>query len=167
MRIIIFLTWTCLGLAALILIAVNLLIGYWQLALTTLVLLILWGWGVHWKRRWAATASLVGLSLELASGVLLDLGIGWLVVSMVSLLVAWDLQWFDWRIGAAEQIIGEKELVLSHLSRIAVVASIGILLAMVTLFIHIKFSFGIAILLGLLVILGLRQWILIAKRSVV
>ena len=167
MKLVYLLTWTCLGLAALILIEVTLSFGYWQLALTTLALLILWVWGVRWKRRWAVTASLIGLSLELVLGELLGLGIGWFVISMVLLLVAWDLQWFAWRIGAAEQIRGEKELVLSHLSRIAVVASIGILLAMVTLFIHIKFSFGIAILLGLLVILGLRQWILIAKRSVV
>jgi len=158
-------TWTCLGSAVLILVVGNLWIGYWQLALTNLVMLILWGCGVHWNRGWAVTASLVGFSLALASGEWMGLGIGWSVVSLVLLLAAWDLQWFAWRIGAAERIEGERELVRSHILRLTIIGGAGLLLAGIALFIHLRFSFGIALLLGFSVILGLRQWILIARKA--
>ena len=166
MRLVKLLTWVSLGLAAVILIVGCLLIGYWHLALLTVAWLMLWGWGVHRKRQWLVTASLTGFCLELAAGEWLGLRMGWSVIGIVLVLVAWDLQWFAWRIMKAEQIIGEKEMVQSHLIRIVVLVSAGMILAGTAMSIHIEFSIGVAILLGLLVVLGLRQWLLIAKRSI-
>jgi hypothetical protein len=159
------LSWTCLGLATLVLAALNLWTGYWQLAFVALAMLFLWVWGIQWKRRWVVTASLVGYSLVLVAGEWVGLWIGWSVVGLVLLLVAWDLQWFAWRIAAAGKIGSEIEFFRSHLLRLAAVAIFGLFLAGITLFIHLSFNFWIMVLLGFFVILGFQQWIVIARRT--
>jgi len=138
---------------------------YWQLSLMCLVLLILWGLGVRLNRRWTITASVVGISLLAAAGSWVGMWYGWLVFCMIFLLASWDLQWFSWRLIDAKKIRGEKQLVQLHLQRLLIILGIGLLLAMIALFVQVKFSFGIALLLGLSVVLGLSQWISIARRS--
>ncbi len=159
------LSWICLGFAVLILAASSLWIGYWQLAFFALVMLFIWVWGIHWKRHWAVASSLIGFGLVLAAGEWVGLWIGWSVVSLVLLLAAWDLQWFAWRIAAAESIGREKNFVRFHKIRLAMVVVSGLFLAGITLFIHLKFNFWIVVFLGLFVILSFQRWIVISRRS--
>jgi hypothetical protein len=165
MRQLVLSTWICLGLAASFPIAGSLMILNWLLALFIFILIMIWILGVKWRRRWAVTFSLVGFSMALAYGEWIGLKIGWSVVSIVFLLIAWDLQWFIWRIDLADRVEDEKELLRSHVLRLVIISIAGLLLAGVTQLIRVRFSFGIALLLGFLVILGLQRWILIANRA--
>ncbi len=157
--------WICLSLSILLLVSGFTGIGYWQFLWIGLVMLSLWIFGVRWNKLWAINTSMVGFSLATAAGAWLGMGEIWSILSVVFLLSAWDLQWFAWRLDAAEQIEGEKQIVWSHMFRLMAIAGVGLLLSGIALSVHLRLGFGITLLLGLSVILGLKQWLSIARRS--
>jgi len=159
------LSWIFLGSSILVLLLGFIRVGYWQLSLAVLALSIPWFLGVFLNLPQGLAISMVGLTLAAAVGFWLRMWVGWPVLGCSFLLAAWDLQHFRLRLAAAEQILGEQALLRFHLWRLTCVLGIGLLLAGIALLMEVRFSFGIAILLGLLVVLGLRQGIMVARRS--
>ena len=165
MRQVVVLSYSCLGLAVLMLVLGFFGRGYWPLSLVILALLTFWVLGFRWSWGWAITSCMVGFNLTVAVGFWMDIEYVWLVFSMILLLAAWDLQCFAWRLGAAERIKGEKELINSHIKRLLIIMGVGLLLVGTALWMQVRISFGIAVFLGLLVILAMRQLISIAMQS--
>ena len=146
-----------IGVATIVLALSYALGGLW--AWVSLIILVggLWQYGLrrHWS--WVASLALVCFVGLAAGGRLQDLAPGWIVLGVVTSLSAWDLHHFAQRLRAAESIQNERETRRRHLQRLALVNGLGLLLATAALEIRIKFSLGIAFLLGLLAILGLSR----------
>lgn len=127
----------------------------WALAITALGLFWLMG---QWRSRaWVGSVGLSAFVGATAFGIWLGLPAGWMLVSIVATLVAWDLDDFSLRLGSVEHIGGEVHLKRSHLQRLLVTASFGLLLGVVALSIQLDLAFGWALLLGLLAIFCLGQ----------
>lgn len=129
--------------------------GLWAWVLLIFLVGGLWQYGLwrHWG--WVASLALICFVSLAAGGLLQDLAPGWIVLGVVTSLSAWDLHHFAERLRAVECVQNERETKQRHLRRLALVSGLGLLLATAALEIRIRFSLGIAFLLGLLAIWGL------------
>jgi hypothetical protein len=119
-----------------------------------------------WRR--VAFASSVGLVLSAgvaAAGLLLEVGAGWMLGGLVAALSAWDLDAFLTRVEGIAWVEGQRDLERRHLVRLLIVDVLGLMLAVVALQIEIRFTFGVAVLLGLLAIVGLSRAIGFVNRE--
>ena len=131
--------------------------GLWSGMLLILALGLLWliGQGRGWGGVASATfvvfvgAAVIGLWLGLAAI--------WMLLGVVAVLTAWDLDRFAGRLRDVGQVEGVQALERHHLQRLVVVDGLGLLLAAVALRIEINLSFGVTFLLGLLAVLGLSR----------
>lgn len=119
------------------------------------------GWGWYWPAPVGFTL-LIGLA---AWGVWQGLSPGWFLFSTVAALVAWDLANFAQRQQQAAPEARAAGLAGLHLRRLLPVAGLGWLLGYLALNLHFNLSFGWALLLGLLVILGLSRAIGFLKQG--
>jgi len=103
------------------------------------------------------SVGLISLTSAAAFGLWLGLPAGWMLLSTVAALVAWDLDDFSYRLRKAEQVSGELELKQFHLQRLLVVAGLGLLLGGIALSVRVDLGFWWALFLGLLAILCLSQ----------
>jgi hypothetical protein len=118
-------------------------------------------WLVGQWRDWDGWAS-VGLIFSVvvaAGGVWHSAAAGWLLGGTVAALIAWDLDHFSQHLKHAGHVENAAELKRTHLRRLLVVGSLGLLLAGVALSIQLELNFGWALLLGLLAILSL-SWLI-------
>ena len=90
-----------------------------------------------------------------AVAVLLAVGGGWPVLGLVAALVAWDLDQFAQRMRAAGRVDDAPGLERRHIRRLLVVAAIGSVLGAIGLGLRVRLSFGLALLLAALAMLGL------------
>jgi hypothetical protein len=116
-----------------------------------------WPWLTSWGFAAFAGAAAFGVWQGGAAG--------WLLVSLVAALAAWDLAFFTRRLRQAGQTAPEPALSQAHLGRLAVVAASGLLLGGLALGLRFQLSFGWAIFLGLLAVIGLSRVIRSARRS--
>jgi len=123
------------------------LFGYWR------------GWG------WMASVGLIGFVGFSAIGLRLGLDAAWLVAGLVAALCAWDLHRFVLLLQEVGQVEDERALEKRHLSRLLVVAGLGLVLAVVALRIEIRLTFFQTLLLGLLVVWGLSRGISFLRRE--
>ncbi len=151
------LTTVAIGLAT-----VTLILGYafgdaplfsWLWALLGLCWLIgqwrNWDWVISW-----GLVLFVGAA---AFGVWLNAPGGWMLLSVLATLAAWDLAHFTARMRRAE--LGDEAAMLTttHLRRLAMVIGLGLLLGGVALGVSVTLHLGWAIFLGLLAVIGLSQ----------
>ncbi len=135
-------------------------------AWTPLMVIIGLLWLVGQWYDWEGWAS-VGLILFIgaaAGGVWHDVAAGWLLGSVVAALIAWDLAHFSQHLNHAGHGENAAELKRTHLRRLLIVASLGLLLGGVALSLQLEFNFGWALLLGLLAILSLG-WLISLTRG--
>jgi hypothetical protein len=137
----------------------------------------LWSWAVLWialgsaawfgRRRWARVGSVVflGWTGAAVAGFLVGLGQGWMLLGGVAALVVWDLDHFARRLHTASRVEQEALLVRAHLQRIALVAGAGLLLGGLALLVQVQLSLGWAVLLGLLVMVGVQQFLVLLRRE--
>jgi hypothetical protein len=146
-----------IGLAALLPASGYMLNGSWAGASASLALGAFWLAGL-W-RGWQGTDALglLGLVAIAGAGVWLGLAPALMLAGVVAALAGWDLDRFAQRLRRAEHVVGEIELARAHLRRLLVVAGIGLGLGGVTLVLQMALSFGWALLLGMLAILGLSR----------
>jgi hypothetical protein len=141
------------------------LAGLWMWALPVVGLGVLWLLGL-WRRL--VLASSIGLVLFAGlavAGLLLEVAAGWMLAGLVAALGAWDLDGFFARVERVAWVEGRRDLERRHLWRLLVVDVLGLLLAAVALGLKLEFGFGVAVLLGLLVILGLSRAIGFVNRE--
>ncbi len=90
---------------------------------------------------------------------------GMMLVTLVAALSAWDLVSMSARFRTVKKEAVEQGIERRHLTRLAAVDGIGLLLGSAGLLLKINLSFGVEILLGLVVAIGLSQLILHLRRS--
>ena len=92
-----------------------------------------------------------------AIGVWLALALPVLLASQVAALAAWDLDRFAQRLRGAWRVEAEALLMRAHLQRLLAVTGLRLVLSAVALGVQVPLSFGWALLLGAVAILGLSQ----------
>jgi len=149
---------------------VSLAIGYsqvalWQAFFLPVLLLLLWGFNLRSGSE--RIASIIFLFYILGSGVGIWLGsqVVCLIIGILSMITTWDLQLFIWRMESANLVVNQNIILRKHLFRLLVFAVISVSLIWITQNIHIRFSFGVAVLLSMLVILGLSIGVNLVRRS--
>jgi hypothetical protein len=159
-----------IGSICVVLAAGALAIGYglhgWWLWTTGIGLLgVLWVLG-YWRGwGWMASVGLVGFVAAAAVGLLLDLGIGWMVFGLVAALCAWDLHRFVLCLERVDRVVDERTMTQRHLSRLLAVAGLGLVLAFVAMRIQVRLTFLMALLLGLLAVWGLSRAVGFMRRE--
>jgi hypothetical protein len=155
MKNIVFLSIT-IGLTTLGLATAYALNGLWGWVSAVIALGLLW-LGGQW-RGWHQVTALAPLFFIglIALGMLQDLAVGWLLFSIVAVLVAWDLRYF---VGRLQQTRLEDAARLQriHLQRLLIVAGLGLFLASIALNLQFELNLGWGIFLGAVVIVGLSQ----------
>jgi hypothetical protein len=118
---------------------------------------LLWLVGHERGWSWAGAMGLYSFLGATALGVWLGLPAGWMLLSAVVTLLAWDLDATALRLRGVANVQGEAQLVRSHLVRVLVVAGLGLLLGGLALSIRVDLSFWWALLLGMFVMLSLHH----------
>lgn len=123
-------------------------------------------WAVMvWKGRKTLSFSFLGLLALLVYGAALYLPPGWLLGSLVMLLVAWDLSEFSEHLVRFDPKRVSSKLVHNHILRLFYVAGLGLGIGSLALVIKVRLGFGIVVLLGLLVFVGLAEAVRFLRRS--
>jgi hypothetical protein len=118
-----------------------------------------------WRGRRAYAFGFLGLLAFLIYGAAIYLAAGWLLGSLVMLLVAWDLSEFSEHLARFDASRVSPKLVQNHIIRLFYVAGMGLGLGGLALVIKVRLGFDIAVLLGLLVFVGLAGAVRFLRRS--
>ncbi len=139
--------------------------GVWKVSPILLAMGALWWIGQ--KRRWnlVAPVALVGFVVAAAVGLWMGLPAGWMLVGVVAALSAWDLDHFAQRLRGVERVEMQPALEQLHLRRLVSANGLGLLLAGMALVVQYKFSFDVALVLGLVAVLGLSQMVSYLRRE--
>jgi hypothetical protein len=131
--------------------------GLWPWGLALLALGALWrfdqvrGWG-----RLAAPGLMIFV-MAAAVGLLYEVPSGLMLLATVASLAAWDLDRFSQRLKSKPVDAGTAHLERLHLKRLLIVCLLGLLLAGSALLIRFRLSFGLAVLIALLVVISLTR----------
>jgi hypothetical protein len=156
---------TSIGLATFGLVIGYALNAFWIGAAIIVALGLFWLVG-QW-RGWRPVSVLVAISFIFATALGIWQGVpaAWMLFSIVTTLVAWDLDQFTHRLEQAGQIVGETELKRIHLQRLLVIAGLGFLFGGIALRLQVELNLGWGIFLGLLAIAGLSRIIGFLRRE--
>jgi hypothetical protein len=137
-------------------------LGYWIAGLRLAAVLVVavgaaWILGLWLGHTWVSSAGLLLFSGASAAGVLFDAGIGWMLAGLALALAAWDLGSFVHRVRSADRSTGTADLERKHLTQLSVVILLGIALAILALAARVRMGFALALLLGLLAVIGLSR----------
>jgi amino acid transporter len=151
--------WILVG--AIVLASAILSLGYaWGGWLIGMVPLAAWGvcWLVGLWRGWdwVGSAGLVLFVLSAAVGFVLHFEFDWMLVGLVAALVCWDLDHFGRRLRDVDEA-QRPGLERAHLLRLAPPVLAGLVLGEAALLVRTRLGFGLALLLGLLLVVGLSQ----------
>jgi hypothetical protein len=146
-----------IGIATLLLALAYAMGGRWIGTATSVALGCLWLVGL-W-RGWTGMEALglIGAVGIAALGVWFALSTPVLLAGVVAALVAWDLDRFVRRTRNAGHVAEAAALTRAHLQWLLVVAGLGLALGAVAAGIQVPLSFGWALLLGMVVILGMSR----------
>jgi len=140
--------------------------GIWQMSSMMLVLGLLGLVGGWYRWRWWPSFYLALYCGSATTAFWLDVWPGWPLLGLLGAIAASDLFHFSWRLESAMVITGDPQnLEKRHLRRLAVVLGIGALLYLVAWLSQIQLSFGLALLLGLISVLGISLGLDIRRRS--
>ena len=114
---------------------------------------------------WASPAGLVAQGIAAAVAMLLGVGGVWPVLALVAALVAWDLDQFSQRMRAAGRVDDALGQERRHIRRILIVAGLGGLLGLAALSLQVRLSFGLALLLAVVMMLCLSLVIGYVRRA--
>jgi hypothetical protein len=131
-------------------------LGVWQLSMAVWALLVL-GIIAMWKHwSWAPSLLLIFYCVAAVIGVWREMWPGWALLGLLGGLAAADLMHFTWRLQAAMGIGGNlKQLNDRHYRRLGVVFGLGTTLYLVALLAQVRLNFSLALLLGLIAVLGI------------
>ena len=136
----------------------------WVPTLLGLLIGILWTYMV-WNGQRTLAFNFLGLWALFIYGAAAYLPLGWLLVGVVMLLVAWDLSEFSERLSRLAPERVSPKLVRSHIMRLCYVSGVGLGLGGLGMVIKVRLGFGITIILGLLVFVGLSGAVRFLRRS--
>jgi len=144
----------------------SLAMGYGQAGATVfsrwfLLLAALWIFMHYRKWYWFSSLALILVVVAAAYGVWREFPTVWMLLGAVGGLLGWDLSDFARRLSYAAPMDDIRGLERRHLERVAIVAVLGVGLALVSLYVHIqRLAFEIAVALLLLAALGLTRLVI-------
>jgi len=148
----------------------SLSVGYYQAgfrnpALWCVLLGIVWILA-HWRKYyWASSLAFLLLLIGAGYGVWHEFTTIWMLLGALGGLLGWDLSDFAMRLSYAAPTDDIQGMERRHLERVGVVAALGIGLAVLSLFIHIKrLAFEVAVGLVLLAALGLTRLVVMLRK---
>ncbi len=141
------------------------LAGPWIGALGSGLLGLLWLAldGQRWK--WLASAGLILCTGLAAFGITQSLPAAAMLLCLLAALTAWDLDDFRSDIELKGEVQRATVLQRQHLQRLLVTDLLGLALGLVALQVRTRLTFGVALLLGLLAVLGLGWAIRFLRRE--
>jgi len=130
-----------------------------------LLLSVFWLLAHFRKYYWFSSIALLAIVVGAAYGVWREYATVWMVLGAVGGLLGWDLSDFARRLSYASPMDDTRTMERRHLERVGIVASLGIGLAILSLYIHInRLAFEVAVGLLLLVALGLTRLVIGLRR---
>lgn len=124
--------------------------GIWQMVLLFPVLLILWLLTYKQSIFLSASIFLIGFVTLAALGILLDFPVGLMTIACVTALVSWELLLFDQNnLGNSldnSNFLREKY----HLKSLALTASVGLILALISANVRLRIPFIVVVFLVLI-----------------
>ena len=135
--------------------------GFRDPALWSVLLGIVWILA-HWRRYyWVSSLAFFITLIAAAYGVWNQFTIVWMLIGALGGLLGWDLSDFARRLSYAAQTDDIQGLERRHLERVGIVAVLGFVVAMLSVYIHIKrLAFEVAVGLVLLAALGLTRLVI-------
>jgi hypothetical protein len=124
--------------------------GFWQILLTLLIILLFGMLSKKWYRS-ASGFLLVFMTLTVI-GVLVDLSTGLMIIACTFALASWDLIQFEQSLDGNSLLEASTPLETHHMRSLALAGSAGLLLAFLSLNIHLQLSFSMIIFLVLVAI---------------
>ena len=88
-----------------------------------------------------------------------------MLLGIIAALAAWDMEDFHQRMECVERVNHKEGLERKYLQRLLIVEGSGALLAVAAVSFPVTFSFGSALLLGLLAVVGLSRAIGFLQRE--
>jgi hypothetical protein len=124
-------------------------------------------WLIAFHRQWAGINTLAFVIMMIAAGygVLLSCPAGLMLIALVSAISAWDLDAMIDRFHQVKPEALEAGIERKHLSRLAIVDTISLVLGGAALVIRIHFSLAIGLILGLVLFAGASQIVIYLRRS--
>jgi hypothetical protein len=124
---------------------------------------LLWAAGIWFGG--GQTTGFVTFVAVAAYGLHLQVAVVWMLVGLVAALIGWDLARFQRRLDSqVDSPVETSQLKTIHLSRLATVSGLGLLLGAASLALQIDLTLGWAVLLGLLMAVSL-SWVVRRIRS--
>ncbi len=120
----------------------------------------------HWRKYyWFSSVALVLSLFAAAYGVWYEFPTIWMLLGALGGLLGWDLSDFARRLSYAAPTDDVRGMERSHLARVGVVAVLGLGLALLSLFIHVRrLAFEVAVGLVLLAVLGLTRLVMRLRK---
>ena len=110
--------------------------------------------GIFWA---FAHLSFLLFCITIVMGTFFDVAIIWLIMGVVSALVAWDISYWTTRKNRVGRIDREDIMVKQHLRRLGGVLVIGLGFSLLALNLHLTLTFGWILILGFVMILALSR----------
>jgi hypothetical protein len=139
--------------------------GLWIWTLPILCAAILWLLGERRGLKWVASVEFplfVGFTVV---GIWQELPFGLMLLGMIAALAAWDMDNFQQRMQDVKRVDQREDLERKYLQRFLVIEASGAILAFTAVSLTVTFSFGSALLLGLLAVVGLSRTIRFLRRE--
>jgi hypothetical protein len=141
--------------------------GHWPLATLIVAIGLLWSLGVWRRWIWTNPTGFIGLIFGAALGIGFEASTGWLLVGTVAALIAWDLDNFLSRLAQTDISAGGSDSPhQDHWRRLAIVSGLGLLLGWIATGFEISLTFGLAVLVGLLLAISLSWTFGLVRRNV-
>ena len=155
----------CIGLSTFLIVLSYATNQFWIASLLIATLGIFWM--VGYLKDWKCQASVMFTLFIGASAIGLWLNLPqWLILlSMVGVISAWDLDHFTQRLRYAGLVEERFNLEKYHIKRLFIVNLLSLLLSVIAFNVEVKLGFGAILLLGMIAVLGLNQVIFFFKRE--
>ena len=124
--------------------------GYWQILPVLLVILLFWMMAKKQLGFWPTSGFLLVYLALAAIGVVADLPVGLMVVACTLALASWDLIQFERNLNENLLLETSTPFEKHHLRSLVLAVSAGLLLAFMSLYIHLQLPFGVIVSLVLI-----------------
>ena len=126
-----------------------------------LLLAVIWLFMHFRKRYWFSSIALIITVIAAAYGVWREFPTVWMLLGAVGGLIGWDLSDFSQRLSYAAPMDDTQTMERRHLGRVAIVAALGVGLALLTIYVRVnRLAFEVAVGLLLLAVLGLTRLVI-------
>lgn len=160
-----YLLYATIGFATLSLVFGFFLSRYPSISVIVAALGIMGGLASRKSQPWIKNTMFVLMILMTILAALLGLNRYLLLINTIFTLAAWDLSYFTSTLKRADSLPKETDLIATHLQRLAIVSFSGLFLALISLLLELEFSFGWALLLGLVLIISLSRSIGLVRQN--